>query len=744
MKTFGPRNQASEQMKLKLNSAFSISASKGNRHSRPKIALTAGLLAVALGGAMWFANQAGWTPPLLAAILFPAHRNEEVFSPQAGLDQNQARELYRKSLQALKEKNYQQALEGFTKLEKAYPGLRDLILLHQAEAYAGLPDEKHAQERLRLLLVQEAQSPLKAVASYQLAQSLYRTGRKDDAFKLFEEIRQKYPESPYATGSLYYLGNLLNERAESHPDNRALAIADWKEYLDKSPDGRFSFEITRVLEGALKAPTADDYRLMGLGYAHDGQDWNKAVQYLSKAPFQAVWLELGRSQLKGGKAAAGLQSLSDGLPYAKDSDEAKKAVDMIVRNSSSSQQAIQRLEKIAQGHPKTVGGDYLLWRLAELDSSKAPSYLQTLLKNYPQGDYSPESSWKLLWPLISQQQFNEFLNRGETHLKRYPYSKSAAKVMFWQGKILEFAGEKDLALSKYQATLKRYPNSYYAFRANGRLEALKHHQADPGWKTVQAAAPYPPSQEALSVSPLEASPEVKAGLMQEALELQEIQAPEDLALLLEEALGDVPPPVKSWNAFAQGDKPGGIRTIRDYLDEKAKKGQQPTKEELKLLYPVYFSEFIAREAPKNQLDPYLVQSLMREESYFNELAVSGSNARGLMQLLPSTAKEVAQQRLHGSFQLLDLFSPESNIRLGTNYLGYLHRTFQENSMLAVGAYNGGPNAMKRWVNGSSALAKDPDFFVESIPYDQTRDYIKKVYASYWNYNRLYNPDHRFR
>jgi soluble lytic murein transglycosylase len=77
------------------------------------------------------------------------------------------------------------------------------------------------------------------------------------------------------------------------------------------------------------------------------------------------------------------------------------------------------------------------------------------------------------------------------------------------------------------------------------------------------------------------------------------------------------------------------------------------------------------------------------------------------------------------------------VQLGTRYLRYLHERFNGNSMLAVGSYNGGPGAMSRWVNGSPLLAKDPDLFVESIPYAQTRDYIKEVFSHYWNYKQLY-------
>jgi soluble lytic murein transglycosylase len=207
--------------------------------------------------------------------------------------------------------------------------------------------------------------------------------------------------------------------------------------------------------------------------------------------------------------------------------------------------------------------------------------------------------------------------------------------------------------------------------------------------------------------------------------------------------------VESWVQQASGDRAKGLRTIRDALADRMKTALQGngdnratapqasgTSDELKLLYPVYFPDSIADAGRRNGVDPLLIQSLMREESYFNEFAISTSNARGLMQLLPATASDIAHWE-GMPFRTADLFKPDVNVRLGSRYLAFLHEKFNGNSMPAVGAYNGGPNAMARWVRNSPYFSSDPDMFVERIPYEQSRDYIKKVFGSYWNYQRLY-------
>lgn len=112
-----------------------------------------------------------------------------------------------------------------------------------------------------------------------------------------------------------------------------------------------------------------------------------------------------------------------------------------------------------------------------------------------------------------------------------------------------------------------------------------------------------------------------------------------------------------------------------------------------------------------------------------------------MQLIPSTANSVAQwEKLPSPMAQAQLFTPAINIQLGTRYMAYLQETFSHEA-LATGSYNGGPGAMKRWLASRKApnpqLTADWDYFIESIPYEQTRTYIKEVFSHYWNYRSLW-------
>ena len=127
-------------------------------------------------------------------------------------------------------------------------------------------------------------------------------------------------------------------------------------------------------------------------------------------------------------------------------------------------------------------------------------------------------------------------------------------------------------------------------------------------------------------------------------------------------------------------------------------------------------------------------------SAFNARAVSSSDARGLMQLLPSTGREVYQRLGLEAFRDDLLFDPQLNVRLGTQYLGRLADTHRGNLIPALAAYNAGPGRVKQWLKELSTA--DWDEFIERLPFEETRLYVKSVLRNYGVYQRLYGfaPD----
>jgi len=154
-----------------------------------------------------------------------------------------------------------------------------------------------------------------------------------------------------------------------------------------------------------------------------------------------------------------------------------------------------------------------------------------------------------------------------------------------------------------------------------------------------------------------------------------------------------------------------------------------------ILFPKPYIEKAIQESSQYHLSPYLVLGLMRQESAFNKRVVSSARAIGLMQLLPTTAKRVARSMGTKPPDQNDLKKPEVNIQLGVKYLSGLLNDFEDNIIFALASYNAGPGKVKKWMELRSHLK--PLEFMESIPYKETRNYVKKVLRNYVIYKTLY-------
>ena len=156
---------------------------------------------------------------------------------------------------------------------------------------------------------------------------------------------------------------------------------------------------------------------------------------------------------------------------------------------------------------------------------------------------------------------------------------------------------------------------------------------------------------------------------------------------------------------------------------------------LRRRWPLISLETVRREAEAHGLDPMLLLAVIRAESQYRETAISSMSAIGLMQILPSTGRRIADLLGFSGIEPEALFEPETNIRLGSWYLGALLKEFRGQAPLALAAYNAGPFRVKRWLEQTGRESLDE--FIEQIPYDQTREYVKKILAYQYTYCRLY-------
>lgn len=160
------------------------------------------------------------------------------------------------------------------------------------------------------------------------------------------------------------------------------------------------------------------------------------------------------------------------------------------------------------------------------------------------------------------------------------------------------------------------------------------------------------------------------------------------------------------------------------------------------LFPKGYLTLVLETLKQYDLDPFLVLSLIRQESAFKARVTSTANAIGLMQLIPPTAKQVARSLGQGTPSKENLMDPVVNVRLGIEYLNHLLVSFNHNMVYALAAYNAGPTKVRQWVALRSNM--HPLEFIESIPYTETRNYVKKVLRNYAIYLSLYDDQKMIR
>jgi len=156
----------------------------------------------------------------------------------------------------------------------------------------------------------------------------------------------------------------------------------------------------------------------------------------------------------------------------------------------------------------------------------------------------------------------------------------------------------------------------------------------------------------------------------------------------------------------------------------------------RLLYPFPNSKIIYYYASINNIDPYLLAAVIKTESNFNSMAESPKGARGLMQIMPETAKWVSHQMGNDNFQPYMLYEPETNIKIGSWYMHNLLKEFNGDIILMLAAYNGGRGNVKKWLAARNWTGEQHT--LDQIPYRETREFIRKVLWTQKIYRYLYN------
>ena len=279
------------------------------------------------------------------------------------------------------------------------------------------------------------------------------------------------------------------------------------------------------------------------------------------------------------------------------------------------------------------------------------------------------------------------------------------------------------AIDRFERVIRESPLSFAALASSSRLRRLG--SSAPEWGPVPAPAGQPDTELPASVGLL-----ANLGLYSAAE--RELQAREEELLQQHQPVaGQV-----LCGQYARLDR--GYRQqalARDYSGPNLLR-RMPTGDSLwvwQCAYPRPFAATVAELEARYALPPGLLYAVMRQESEFRPDARSWVGAMGLMQLMPQTAERAAGE-LGVKYQPERLAQASYNLQLGAFYLSKLLKTFQQRVVLALAAYNAGPQAVSRWLEGSHNLA--PDLWVARIPYRETRDYVQRVTENWARYQYL--------
>jgi soluble lytic murein transglycosylase len=425
----------------------------------------------------------------------------------------------------------------------------------------------------------------------------------------------------------------------------------------------------------------------------------------------------------------------------------------IARTNLSIADGIATYRRFAEAYPEHAQADDALFFAADLlaregDLAGADALLARLAAGYPQGDFRPEALFRRAWIARRQGRLGdavEQLARAEEEFRELdPYEH--ARAAYWRARVLaERGGRGDRAQARaaWDELVARYPADYYGLLAGARLAesgAGKGRGRGPAAGRAPEPARGEPSGFRYRAGPLSADPHLRAAIVLLRADLPGAAA-EELAAVDRRALTGVGDGVEPLLLLAElMDRAGDVRSAHGLLRSRGRQILRQPPEGMgarvwQVAYPPAWRPDVLRWAPPAGVPPDLLQALMREESALDPAVVSVAGAVGLTQLMPSTAEQAARRLRLPRPSAADLADPALNIRLGAVHLGDLLRRFGGSAPLALAAYNAGETPVRGWWRSRGALPLDE--FVEEIPLQETRGYVKRVLRSYAAYRMLY-------
>jgi soluble lytic murein transglycosylase len=402
----------------------------------------------------------------------------------------------------------------------------------------------------------------------------------------------------------------------------------------------------------------------------------------------------------------------------------------------------QLVDELRQMAPTSSWLESALLSVANLhlvhhEYDQALDAFRELQQRFPKGSKASYAHWKAAWLTLRMGRNDEAKKLFEEQIAVYPAGNEANAAIYWRARLAEEDNDPAMARAFYQKLSDRYRNYYYAELARQRIKKLPAGSDPPGEYPLLDRIP--PLEHGEKITLAEAPPD---DLHYQKAKLLGNGGLIDLAVReLDKAASDDQD--KSWAPAETAQ----LYTDTGHYDRaiEVMKHSVPSyfavdiptlpREYWDALFPRPYWSDLKRFSIANGLDPYLVASLIRQESEFNPVAVSRANAVGLMQLLPRTGKLVAHQVAMKRYNPSQLYTAPVNLELGTRYFRGMVDKFGGSFEQALAAYNAGDNRVEEWMG--QGKYRDAAEFVESIPFTETREYVQAIMRNASVYRQLY-------
>lgn len=637
--------------------------------------------------------------------------------------------------------SYAQAIEPLNRAKPHAGDLGDYVNYYLATAYQ---QSGRLAEAIATLTVFDKTFPdslLIRDAHVLYATTLIADGRPADAIEVLENDRQ-----PVRADLELLLGRAYE--ADNQPSKALTIFRNLYYTMPLSWEAsQVQGDLSKLSSLAQEKPVSVEARRTRADLLAKGRQFNEAANeyrdLLNEVPpadHPTLQVELAEALRHAGQnkdAKKILESMPDSTPEI----NAERLFNLgeLARGANDDDTFLSIVGQLRQQYPTSpwleqallsAGNIYLLRR----DYDKAIDSYRELQQRFPNGGRASYAHWKASWLTLRQGRNAQAAKDFEEQVAWYPTSSEVPAALYWRGRLAEEENDTVMAHAYYQKLSLRYRNYYYGELARQRLTKVKDN-GDPQHYAVLDHVPPLSSSDVIADDdpPTDNLRYQKAQLLANGALID--FAVRELHAAADEEKGTWAPAeiAKVYEDIGRYDM--AIETLKHAAPNYfAVDLPNLPRSYWEALFPKPYWTDLKHYATSYALDPYLVASLIRQESAFNPNAVSHANAVGLMQLLPKVGKGVAKQEKLKHFSTQQLFTPATNLRFGTHYFRSMVDQFGSFEY-ALAAYNAGTDRVHDWMG--QGQYRDPQEFVESIPFTETREYVQNILRNANVYRQLY-------